>query len=339
MRFIKMPIISLFVLLLFLASCQQRQKTTDDHPAYHNPLVQPITDAIAENPDNAELWYQRSEALLEVESPELARKDLLQALKIDTANLKYMFALGQVNITLKDAKGAVEAFHQLLAKAPDSGPAKLLLSKAYLMDNQAGKAVQEINSILEVDSTYPGALFGLAQIELFEKDTPQAVAVLRKALQLRADDYAASLMLAECLAAQHHPEAIQQYRTTFNMDTTDVAPLVAMGKFFEQEQQVKNAKKAYYECLMKDPDYTPALINMGLLLMKEDSLDKALRQFNMAIQTRPNSADAYLQKGLCFEKLKLKDSARNAFRQALVFAPDNPEIKKAWQRNSPKTKS
>lgn len=339
MQFLKTYFGTLLACLLLLASCQQKQNASEDNPAYHNPLVLPLTEAIAHDPDNAELFYQRSEALLQVASPELAKKDLEQALKIDSANLKFLFALGQVNITLKDAKGAVQALNKLLEKASGSGPAKILLSKAYLLDNKPDMALREIHSILEMDSSYPGALYSLTQIELFKKDTIKAIATLRQALKLRSDDYAGSLLLAECLAAQHQTEAVKQFRMTFDMDTTDVAPLVSMGKFLVQEHRVKDAKKAYYECLLKDPDCTPALINMGLLLMQEDSLEKALRQFNMAIQTRPNSAEAYFKKGICFEKLKLKDSARNAFRQALIFAPDDAEIKKAWKRNTPKGQS
>lgn len=339
MRFYKIKLFSTLLLLVMLASCHKGGQGTEDYPAYHNPLVAPLTEAISQNPDNAELWYQRSEALLQVQSPELARKDLQQALKLDTSNLKYWFALGQVNITLNDGKGAVLALNQLLEKAPNSGPAKLLLSQAYLLENKPGSAVREINSILEADSSYPGALYRLAQIKLFEKDTTVAVSILQRALQMRDNDYPASLLLAETFAAKHQLQAVQQFRLTFAMDTTDVAPLVAMGRFYEQEQQIVLAKKAYYECLVKDPDCTPALLNMGLLLMKEDSLEKALRQFNTAIQTRPNSAEAYYQKGICFEKLKQQDSARNAFRQALVFAPNDLKIKQAWKRNSSKSKS
>ena len=55
--------------------------------AYHNPLIQPLTDELAKDPDNPQLLYQRGMALLQVEAPEMAKKDLIHALQKDSNNL------------------------------------------------------------------------------------------------------------------------------------------------------------------------------------------------------------------------------------------------------------
>lgn len=338
MRFSKICFCIFSILSLFFFSCHQ-QPAGADAPAYHNPLVAPLTEALSMDRENPELLFRRSQALVQVNALELAEKDLKQALSKDSDNLKFLYAMGQLNISLNHTKDAIHNLQSLLSKAPGSGPAKLLLAHAYIQNQQPEKAIEEINFILEADSAYPGALYTLAKVKLLQGDTVAANTVLKNALQLRSDDYQASLMLADNLATQHDKGAIEQYRATFDMDTTDVTPLVSLGVFFEKEKQIPKAKTMYKESLLKDPDCTMALMNMGRLLLAEDSLPKALRQFKLAAKTQPNSADAYYHIGLCFEKLNRKDSAQKAFGQAAVFEPDNQEIKKAWQRNATKEPS
>lgn len=330
----------LFLILVLIGiGCHRNQKAAFDAPAYHNPLVAPLTAAIMQNPDSAELYYQRSEALDQVHSPDLAQMDLEKAVSLDPSNLKYLYALGEINVRLQKANEAIAVLNKLIEKAPHSGPGILLLSQAYLLKQQPDKAMQEINIILSSDSTYPGALYALAKVQLVQKDTQKAIRTLQKALSLRDDDYSASLLLANTFADKHNTNAILQYRKTFDIDTSDVSPLVALGQFYEKEKKVKAAKSTYYECLLKDPDCTAALLNMGVIFMQEDSVNKALRQFQTAIKTQPNSADAYYQAGLCFERLHQKDSARSYFSQALVFAPSDKTIMAAWKRNTVRSKS
>lgn len=317
---------------LFLTSCH-RQQSAVDAPAYHNPLIQPITDALANDPDNPQLLYQRSMALIQVDEPELAQKDLLHALQKDSNNLQYLYALSQVQLQTGDNKAAITNLEKLNSRTHQSAGIQLALANAYLQNNQPDRADRDIKNLLKSDSAFPGALLTLSRIQLIKKDTAKAINILQRAIQLRENNYPASLLLAECLAAQRDPKAIDIYRRTFDMDTTNVSPLLHIGIFYEQVRQPEKAKIIYRECLLKDPDCTAALINTGKILLAQDSVPKALRQFYIAIQTQPNSAEAYIQKGICFEKLKQKDSATVAFAQALVFDPKSEVAKKGWKRN------
>lgn len=322
---------SLFVCLFFV-SCFSRQQAPDA-PAYHNPLVQPITDALNNDPDNPQLLYQRSLALLQLNELKLARKDLQQALQKDSNNLQYLFTLSQIQLQTGDNVAAIKNLERLNIRSPKAGTIQLALAKAYLQNNQPERAAQNINNLLKADSAFPGALLSLSRIQLIKKDTDNAIVILKRALQLRENNYSASLLLAECLAAKNSPLAIEAYRQTFAMDTTDVSPLLHIGMYYDRIKQREKAKGIYRECLQKDPDCTAALINTGKILLSQDSVQKALRQINIAIKTQPNSAEAYIQKGICFEKMKQNDSAKVAYGQALVFDPQSTIAKEGWQRN------
>lgn len=323
--------IALFSLLVLLASCS-RATNTQDHPAYHNPTVQPYTDSIAANPEKATWYFERAKALSGVNEDSLCLIDLQQAVRIDSLNPEYVQALGNVYLELEQPAKAVTAFQKNLKLAPGDARVRLLLSKAYLENNDTTAAQQEVSKVLAAAPGYPDALYWQAQIKMVQKDTMAAIALARQALTIDSSYYQASYQLADWYAAKGLPEAVPQYEKTFRMDTLDVSPLFGIGEMYKNRMQLQQAKDAYRICILKDPDYTDAYIETGKILKQQDSTEKALRQFLLAIQTKPSSGAAYLYKGLCYEKLKQKDSAIVALRQAMVFQPDLKEAREALSR-------
>lgn len=320
----------LLVLALF-TSCGQ-ENTIQDHPAYHNPTVQPYTDSIAANPESATWYFERAKALSGVNEDSLCLMDLQQAARIDSLNPEYVQAMGNVYLELEQPARAITAFQKNLKLAPGDARVRLLLSKAYLENNDTAAAQLEVSKVLAAAPNYPDALYWQAKIRVVQKDTAGAISLVQQALKIDSSYYAASYQLADWYAAKGLPEAIPQYEKTFRMDTLDVSPLFEIGEMYKNRKQLQQAKDAYRVCILKDPDYTGAYIETGKILKQQDSTEKALRQFLLAIQTQPSSAEAYLNKGLCYEKLRQKDSAVVALRQALVFRPGLKEAQEALSR-------
>lgn len=323
--------LALLPLLILIASCGKETGSTD-HPAYHNPTVQPYTDSIAANPESATWYFERAKALSGVNEDSLCLIDLQQAVRIDSLNPIYVQALGNVYLELEQPAKAVSAFQKNLKLAAGDARVRLLLSKAYLENNDTIAAQQEVSKVLAAAPNYPDALYWQAKIRMAQHDTIAAIALAKQALTLDSGYYQASYQLADWYAAKGLPEAIPQYEKTFRMDTLDVSPLFEIGEMYKNRNQLQQAKDAYRVCILKDPDYTDAYIETGKILRQQDSTEKALRQFLLAIQTQPSSATAYLYKGLCYEKLKQKDSAVIALRQSLVFKPGQKEAQEALSR-------
>jgi Flp pilus assembly protein TadD len=323
--------VSLIILLISFSSCDSTHEQADA-PAYHNPIVQGITDALEQHPENAGLFFQRSEALMEVHEPNLARKDLLEAIRIDSLNPLYVQALGIISLQQDQPEDAVAAFRKCLKLVPGDARVRLLLCKAYLLGHDIPSAQMEVTKVYQAAPDFPGVSFAQAQIEVARGDTATGIAILEKYLAGSPNDYAASEQIGAWLSQANDMRAITRFRQTFAMDTTNVTPLWNIGKFYEARGQIQKAKSAYYACALRDPDYTDAFLAIGKILYHQDSVVKALRQFNLAVKTRPNSGEAYFQKGLCFEKLHQKDSAERAFAQVLVFHPDDQLAKDGLKR-------
>lgn len=326
--------ISWIVLLISFPSCKPNRQEADA-PAYHNPVVQGLTDAIAQHPRDAGLFFQRSEVLMQVHEPGLARKDLLEAIRIDSLNPVYVQALGIVALQQNQPEEAIAAFRKCLKLVPGDARTRLLLSKAYLLRHDVRSAQREVTKVLSAAPDFPGARYAQAQIEAVRGDTAAAIAILEKRLAGNPNDYAALEQIGAWLSQADDIRAIARFRQAFAMDTTNVAPLWNIGKFYENRGQIREAKSAYHECALRDPDYTDAFLALGKILYRQDSFAKALRQFNLAVKTRPGCGEAYLQKGLCFEKLNQDDHAAQAFAQALVFRPDDQQAKDGLKRVKP----
>lgn len=322
--------------LLFLASalffsCTDKD-IQNDHPAYHNPSVQAYTDSIEQNPDIAQFYFLRAEALSNIDQDSLALADVMTASALDSLNPQYLYTIGYLNLKLEQPGKAITVLKKNLDLSPGNVNVRLLLSRAYLADNNIAAALTETNKVLAAAPAHTEAMLALAQIKIVQKDTVAAIGIAKQLLATDKNNYSVSYQLANWYKAQHNPEAITQYQYTFSIDTNDVGPLFEIGDMYEQLQQNEKAKAAYKVCILKDLDYTDAYLQTGKILYHQDSVEKALRQFNIAISTAPSNAEAYLYKGLSFQKMNLKDSAAAALRQALVFDEDLKEAREALSK-------
>jgi tetratricopeptide (TPR) repeat protein len=308
-----------FVAITLLFSCGNKATSDNDNLAYHNPAVQPYTDSIAMNPEHAEYYYRRAEALTEINSDSLALIDVQKALSFEKNNAQYTFTAGYLQLQLGQAKEAIKTLKHNLEQTPGNVNTRMLLSRAYLADAKIEPAQEQVNKILAAAPRHPGALMILADIKAAQKDTVATINILKEIIATDARNYNASYQLGDWYKATNNPATVAQYQYTYSLDTNDVNPLFEIGDYYERQNQAQKAKEAFIYCIEKDRDFTDAYIHLGKIYLRENATDKALRHFNLAITTMPDHAEAYYYKGLCFEKMQQRDSAAVAFRQALVF--------------------
>jgi tetratricopeptide (TPR) repeat protein len=324
-------IIPVLLLSTFLYSCGNTQKE-ETLPAYHNPTVQPFTDSIHGNPDNANLYFLRAEALSKINNDSLALIDVLKAQSLDKKNPQYSFTIGYLNLQLGHADAAVKALEENLKASPGNVNTRILLAKAFLAAHKIEAAKSQINQLLAAAPQHTGAMIMQAAILTAEKDTMGAIDALNKVTALDPRNYQAVYSIATLYGETNNDKAIAQYQQAFWLDTMDVTPLYDLAAFYETRKDIEKAKQFYTTCILKDRDFTDAYIALGKIFLQEKNTEKALRHFNLAIETHPNDAEAYSLKGQCFEVLHQKDSAVAAYNQALVFNSDLKEAKEGLKR-------
>jgi len=322
-------------IVLLFAACNSVVEPPFDHPAYHNPTVQSLTDAIAANPRDPDVYFQRSIALSHVDQDSLSLIDLQKSVKLAPGNPKYIQAIGFIQMNLGQPGEAVKAFRKNLELTPGDFRVRLLLAKAYIDAGELDSARKQTTIVLNKAPGYGEAVLTDAQIKAALNDTSSAIASLKELLVKDSLFYDASLQLADWYKGQGNPLAVIQYQRTFVLDTTDATPLYEIGRFYEQQNELVKAKTAFRNCVVNDPDYTYAYIHYGNILIQQDSSDRALRQYELAIKREPANADAWYGKGMAYEKLKERDSAIRYYGQALIFDPSLADARIAIKRIKP----
>lgn len=329
--------IFLFISVILFVSCDESANSNKEHPAYNNPAVLPFTEAILLNPNDASQYYKRSMVLSQMNLDSLALLDLNTAIEIDGNNASYYIGKGEVLNYLGQHDNAIAAFTKAQELEPKDLRIKIQIIKSLLLDNKVEAAKAKAKYLNELLPTYPDVYFWLGQIAAKEKDTNLAIQYIQKSLSLDPTFYEASLQLADYYADLKKDVAIEQYKKTYALDTTDVFPLFQIGMYYESQNKLVLAKKAYYDCLDYDADFTDAYIQIGELLLNEDSINKAKRIFDLAVKTEPSNAYAYAQLGYAYEKLNVLDSAKMNYANALNLNRQNTVAKEGMKRISKKS--
>ncbi|WP_118973553.1 tetratricopeptide repeat protein [Taibaiella koreensis] len=307
-------------LVLLFAACGPGNKPAD-HPAYHMPATQALSDSIAAYPGQSIYYFQRAEALSNMDKDSLALEDVKTAQQLDSKNPKYNFTIGYLLLKMNKPQEAAKALLRNLEESPGNVNTRILLCRAYLAAHNTGAAQEQVNKVLAAAPGHTGAMMMQARIRAELKDTTAAIATLKEVLVAEPRNYDAAYQLADWYKASGLPEAIAQYQYTYMLDTSYADPLFEIGDLYEQRHEVQKAKEAYRLCLSKDRDFSEAYLRIGQILLRQDSAEKALRHFDLAVITSPGDAAAYSQKGIAWEKLHQPDSAQAAYRQALIFDP------------------
>ncbi len=321
--------------LVIIMACNQAKNKASDHPAYHNPTVQPLTDAIAEWPDSAGLYFQRSLALSKINQDSLVLIDLQKAATLMPEKVLYLNAIGYVQMNLGHPDKAIPVFQKSLRITPNDPEIQVQLARAFMNNNQLDDASHTVEQVVRAAPRYLPAYLLQAQLKAAEKDTPAAIQLIAKVLSANSHYYDASMQLADWYKELGDSRAVPQYQQAFALNQEDATPLYEIGRFYQQKNQWEKAKIAYKNCFLQDGDYTSAYINTAEILMQQDSLSKARRVLQIAVATAPANADAWYYTGRCFEKMKEADSARYYYEQAAYFGYDAADIHAATIRLKP----
>lgn len=321
--------------VFFLASCGGN-KTSEfadlTNPAYQAPDVKAITVRIAKDTGNAQLYYDRGNALHRLQMDSLALKDFIKATTLNKTRAEYYSAVGDLMFENGDVTGSVDWLKTAVKLDPEDPKAHLKIAKMFLFNKDYKEAFQELNTVLRKDVYNPEAYFLKGMVYKDQKDTARAVSSFQTAIQVSPDFRDAYLQLAAISAARNDSTALRYYENAFRVDSSDVFPLYARGKYLQDRKLFDRAKEEYKNLLAHNRNYSDAHFAIGYILLQQDSTEKAIPHFTDAINTNPNDPNAYYNRGLCQEIGGNTDAARADYRQALAIAPDFPKPKEGLQR-------
>ena len=315
--------VTLLIGVLLFMSCSPKKPVTDinnDDPIYNSdPRLKAVTDQIKNNPKNADLYAKRGMMMEQLKMDSLAIKDLKTAISIDSNIADYYSAIGEILFEHKDLNGSVEWLRKAIVKDPTNPKAHLKIAKMFLYSKAYPKAFEEINVVLKRDVYNPEAYFLKGMVYKDMKDTAHAISTFETAVQVAPDYKDAAIQLGLLYSAKNDPTAIKYLDNAYRLDSSDVTPIFARGVYFQNHNQLAEAKQEYRRCMIKNTRYVDAYFNMGLILMQQDSVEKAYRMYDLATKVQPDNPTAYYDRGVCNERMKKIKEAVIDYKRSLAL--------------------
>jgi tetratricopeptide (TPR) repeat protein len=197
-------------------------------------------------PQNAKIHYFFGMVCVDLNLGAEAHAALGKAVSLDPENPQYNFAMGFVSLYRHNSEDAVPYLEKYFQLKPGDPRGKLMLGMAYFrgknfgaarkallevvgnqetgapvhyylgsiarQENRIEEAVQELEKSLQLRPDYVDALAELGQCRLQQKDYQSSEKLLRRALEINPDHYAANFNLLTLYSRMKDPRAEEQSR-------------------------------------------------------------------------------------------------------------------------------
>ena len=200
-----------------------------------------------------------------------------------------------------------------------------------LEDKDPSRALLELHNAVREQPNEADAYYWIAQALLGRNQLREAIASLRKAVDLKPDHSAAQLKLAELMIRTRDEELMRdaeariQKILTGNPGNEDALFTLAASQ--AQLGRMEDAEKYLNEALKKSPGHLRSEIALALLKVSQKDLPAAEQILKKAIQQAPNSVNAAMALATIYISMSRLAEAESLLIKATELEADNAD---AW---------
>lgn len=304
------------------ASQQQTEQTGD-------PIVDALSSQIAQEPDVADHYFQRAQALYQREAYDEAITDMEQAMALDSTNIDYYHFLADVYLDYFRSRKALETLYKAINLYPERIPTLLKLSEFQMIVEQYEQGLATTRRILKIDPLNAEAYFMQGLIQENKGDTAMALDAYLKAGENDPQLIDAWINLGNLLDAVQDPRAEQYFDNALRVDSTNLAALLGKGNFYYTQGELEKALEMFEKIKAIDRQYPHAYFNSGLIYLEMEEPDKAYDQFDQTVRVSPLYRAAYYYRGRSSEMRGDLETARIDYQNALKSGGSYPAAEEA----------
>jgi len=195
------------------------------------------------------------------------------------------------------------------------------------------QAEQEYRAAIQIDANNAGLQSGLGHVLLLDRKWDDAISALREAVSLQPDDAVAHNNLGVALQTVGNvAEAIPEFREAVRVKPDYLEAHANLGHALEKQNDLAGSITEYHEVLRLKPDDAEAHFHLALANYKRGNSDAAVNEYREAIRLQPGFALAHLALGGVLFNRGERDAGIEELRTAYSLAPDDPEIRAAYQK-------
>lgn len=292
------------VIFIGVAQYYLNQNNLDEAVNYYKEAV-----SLDENNEDATLGYsdvlvQVGDKYVDEEDYRKAKKEYLEAVKVNPENSAAYAGLGEVYDSTDEDDLAIENYEKALSIDPE---------------------LTEVNASL-------GIIY-------FQKgDIAKADEILAKALEKEADNAETQYFLGLVRYTQNrNEEALQAFKNAANYDPTNAEPHYYIGEIMERLGKDAEAIAEFEKATELDSKYVDAWFSLGVAYYNSDQFEKSAQAYQKTLELKNDYAEAYVNLGDAYrqmadsiadvrERYKTLQKSSSAYNLAVTFIENDPKI-------------
>ena len=232
-----------------------------------------------------------------------------------------------------DATTAIVGLEKILANAPASADAHLLLGQAYFRTDQKDKAEEQFLAAFTLNPAATPPLesqdadewlkIGNAHASLSQLE--EALAAYQLALKIKPDKSAAYTNIGVVYyQSGRFDEAVQQMQKALELDPNDAETHYMLGATYLQQQKLDEAEKSFNKAIELKPDLAEAYTGLGNVQLVRNHLEEAIKTLQEATTLKPEQVEAWLALGQAHAAQGNRTEASTALKRCLQISQPGP---------------
>jgi tetratricopeptide (TPR) repeat protein len=293
---------------------------------YQEAIVQ-FRSAIQIDPTFATAHYQLARAYFAAGNPAAAYREFNQTAGLDPSNLDVKVSLARLLLDIHRNSEAQSMAESVLQANPRYAAAHAILGQLYMVKHDLPNALAELRKAVDLDSGRVEAYAAVGAAYLAMGKGDEAEAAYRKATEVNPGSVQAQVALGQFFFERGKiTEAEAALDAACGLDARAVLPRLLLARIYALTKRPKQAEEVYTSLKKVAPDDPQAYQALGLYYVSEGRKENAVSEFKSLAAAKPRdfSVKAYLIGVLV--NLNRMEEAAPLIEKALKDDAENPRI-------------
>ncbi len=285
-------------------------------------MVDLLTEKIAKNPSDPELYFSRSKAHMAEQKYTAATQDIDSALVRDSLNTDYLLHRGNIYFLKNVTRQSRKDWDKCRKIDPSHIECRMKLAELYYTVGDYGHALEVVDEVLDIETNRPEALLLKGTTYRDMGKSEEAHQYLQRAIDERPEYLRALELQANLYAQEGNGLAVAYYQRALAITPNDANLYHGLAVFYKDRREFERAIQTYRQCIALNPQHKESYYAIGYVYLELQEVEKARDSFRQAIDISTDYPQAYFALAYCYELLGELANAEANYRAALSIRPD-----------------